>query len=112
MPHAAIGPDVAADATRLRGALEYGGELRATDAGHHPRGAHRAGPDTDLDDVGAGLGEVAHALWRDDVAGGDRHSWIQLADEPQRFEHALLVPVRRVDDEDVDARRKQRFGLG
>ena len=38
-----------------------GGELRAADAGHHPRRAHRPRPDADLDDVGPGLDELAGA---------------------------------------------------
>ena len=47
-------------------------ELRAADAGHHPGRAHRAGPDADLDDVGAGLDQLARAVGGDDVAGDDR----------------------------------------
>ena len=56
----------------LPGALEHRGELRAADAGHHPGGAHRAGADTDLDDVGARLDQVPGAVGGDHVAGHER----------------------------------------
>ena len=62
------------------------------------------GPDADLDDVGAGLDQVADALGGDDVARHDRHlPGRARADRPERVEHLLLVAVRGVDDE---ARRR------
>ena len=79
MPHAAVGPHVPSQLARRRGALEHRGELRAADGGHHPGRAHRARADPDLDDVGAGLDEVAGALRRDDVAGHDRHPGVEGA---------------------------------
>jgi hypothetical protein len=56
------------------------GELRAADAGHHPRGAHRAGPDTNLHHVRTGLDDLARLVrigdlehHRRSVGGGDHH---------------------------------------
>ena len=70
------------------------------------------GPTPDLDDVGAGLDEVAGALRRDHVAGDDRHARVERAHGPQRVEHLLLVAVRGVDDEHVGAGVEQVLGLG
>jgi hypothetical protein len=111
MPHPAVGPDVAAQPPRLRRALEHRGELGTAHAGHHAGGAHRAGPDADLDDVGARLDQVTHALGGHDVAGHDRHPRTEPPYALQRTDHLLLVPVRGVDDQDVRARREQRLGL-
>ena len=110
--HAAVGPDVLAEPAGLVGALDHGGELRAPDAGHHPRRAHRTRADTDLDDVGAGLDQLAGAVGGDDVAGDDRDvggDGAHLLDRPQR---AGLVAVGRVDHEHVDAHLDERLGLG
>ena len=52
------------------------------DAGHHAGGAHRAGADADLDDVGARLDQVAHALGGDDVARDDRHLRVERRGPP------------------------------
>src|SRR4051812_20348415 len=52
---AAVGPDLTAEPARLGGALEHRGELRPPDSGHHPRGAHGAGSDSDLHDLCAGV---------------------------------------------------------
>ena len=52
--------------------------------------------------------EVVHALGGDDVAGGDRDAEAELGDGAQGAQHPLLVPVRGVDDEHVDARRGER----
>ena len=92
------------------GALEHGRELRAADAGHHPGGAHGARPDADLDDVRAGLDQLAGALGRDDVAGDDGHGRRERAHRGQRLDHPLLVAVRGVEDEHVDAGVEQLGG--
>ena len=70
------------------------------------------GPDADLDDVGAGLDEVARALGGDDVARDDRHLRVEGAHRAQGLEHLLLVAVRGVDDEHVGAGVEQVGGLG
>ena len=44
--------------TAVLRALDHRRELRAPDPRHHPRRAHRARADPDLDDVGAGCDEV------------------------------------------------------
>ncbi len=112
MPDSAVGPDVLAQLSGGRRALEDGGELRSADGRHHPRRAHRARPDPDLDDVGAGGDEVARALGRDDVAGDDRHLGVEGAHRAQGVDHLLLVAVGRVDDEHVSAGVEQVGGLG
>ena len=110
MPDPAVGPDVGAELTSGGGALEDRGELRPADPGHHPGRAHRPRPDADLDDVGAGLDEVAHADSGDDVARADRHAEPEVADRPQGLEHLVLVAVGGVDDEEVDAPRDELLG--
>ncbi len=112
MANPAVGPDVHAQLAPGRRALGHGGELGPSDAGHHPRGAHRARADADLDDVRARGGEVAHALRGDDVARGHRHVGTgHGADGGQRVEHLVLVAVRGVDDQHVHARVEQGLRL-
>ena len=118
VPDTAVRPDPHAVVAAGRRALQDGGELRAPDPGHHPRGAHRARADPDLDDVRAGRGEVAHAFRRHDVARDDRDGSVGPAslpddrpDGPQRVEHLLLVAVRGVDDQHVHTGVEQRLRL-
>lgn len=111
VPHTAVGPDVFAQFAGGSGALGDRGELRAADAGHHPRRAHRAGADTDLDDVRARVDEVAGAFGGHDVARHDRHLRRHRTNRLERGDHLFLVPVRGVDDQRVDARGQHRFGL-
>ena len=62
------------------------------------------GPTPTLRIVGAGLDEVVHAVGGHDVARDDRDAEAEVARRCARArEHALLVAVRRVDDEHVDA---------
>ncbi len=68
------------------------------------------GPDPDLDDVRAGRDEVANPVRGDDVAGTDRDLEAEVADRAEGLEHLLLVAVRRVDDEQVDAGGRQLLG--
>nr|BFE81980.1 hypothetical protein GCM10020093_045810 [Planobispora longispora] len=112
MADAAVGPDVAAQAAGLGGALQHGGELRAADAGHHPGGAHGARPDADLEDVRARLDQVAHAAGGDDVARGDGHPGVERADGLQGRDHLFLVAVRGVHDQAVDPGLQQLLRLG
>ena len=105
VPHPTVGPHVLTELGARRGrALEHRGELGTTDAGHHPRRAHRARPDADLDDVGAGLDQRPGALRRrrrcrpPPAPGGS-----SAAHRAQRLEHPVLVAVRGVDHEAVDA---------
>ena len=112
MAHAAVGPHLHAQLAPGGRALGHGRELRPSDPGHHPGGAHRAGPDADLDDVRARRGQVAHAFRGDDVARGHRHVRARhRADGGQRVEHLVLVAVRGVDDQHVHARVEQRLRL-
>ena len=115
---AAVGPDRGADLAGGLGALQHRAELRPADPGHHPGGAHGAGSDADLDHVGAGLDQIPYAVGRDHVAGDQRDPAAgpvglpvaDVADRLQGLQHLLLVPVRGVDDEDVDPGRQQRLG--
>ena len=112
VPHSPVGPHVLAEVPGGRRALEHRGELRAPDAGHHPGRAHRAGPDADLDDVGAGLDQCAGALGGDHVAGHHRDRRVERADGAERLDHPVLVAVRGVDDQAVDAGVEQLGRLG
>ena len=93
---------MATDSTRLLGTLDHGRELRATDAGHHPRGAHGARADPHLDDVGAGLDQMTCPLGRDDVARHDRCVGHDRPHGLDRLQRARLMPVGGVDDQHVD----------
>src|SRR4029077_6966541 len=70
------------------------------DPGHHARGADRAGPDADLDPVGAVVHQRAGTVTRADVSADDLDAEI-LLDPLDAVEHALGVAVRRVDDDHV-----------
>ncbi len=109
--HTAVRPDVRPELARGGAGLEHRGELRAADGGHHARRAHRAGADADLQDVRARRDEVADGLLGDDVPRDDRQAETQLLDGADRADHAVLVTVRRVDDEHVDARCGERLRL-
>ena len=106
--HAAVGPDAAAQAAGLGRALEHGGELGAADAGHHAGGAHGARAHADLDDVGAGLDQLAGALGGDDVARGQAHGRPLAGAElgpcgADRLDHLVLVAVGGVQHDHVRA---------
>ena len=60
--YAAVGPDRSPCCTRRLGALQDSAELRPPDTSHHPSGAHRARPDSDLDDVRAGTDQVVDSV--------------------------------------------------
>ena len=104
MPHAAVGPDVRAEPPRRGGALEHGGELRPADAGHHPGGAHRAGPDADLDDVapGARPGRATPSAVTTLPAASGQPQVRASGTAASALEHLVLVPVRGVDHQHVD----------
>ena len=105
--HAAVGPDVRAELARGVRGLEHRRELRPADGGHHARRAHRPRADADLQDVGAGLDEVGDRVGGDDVARDDRDAEPEVAHDRDGPEHALLVAVRGVDHEHVDARPRR-----
>ena len=107
----AVGPHVRAQPCRLAGALQDGGELRAAHPGLHAGGAHGARPHPDLDDGGSGPHQVAHPGGGHDVAGGDGDGCGQGgAHGGDRLEHAVLVAVGGVDDDDVHARGDELGG--
>jgi hypothetical protein len=83
------------------GAVEHGGDLGNPDARHHPRGANRAGPDADLDRVGAGGDERLGGLGGGHVAGDDVDVPVRLH-LGQRVDDRAGVAVGGVDDEHVD----------
>lgn len=110
--HPAVGPDVRSGLDGgLRG-LQHRGELGATDGRHHPGRAHRPWADADLEDRGARVDQIPHAVRRDDVPRDDGESEPEGGDLLQRPEHALLVSVRGVDDEHVHPGRRERLRLG
>src|SRR4029453_17783150 len=106
----AVGPDVGADVAGGGRTLEHCRELRPPDAGHHPGGAHRSWTDPDLDDVRTGVDQVSNPLRRNNIAGTERYVEAEVADGAKGLEHLLLMPVRGVDDEKVDAGRHQLLG--
>ena len=92
-------------------AFEHRTELRPADGGHHPRRAHGAWPDANLNDVGARLDQVSHTGRRDHVPGHNRHGRTELPDRAQCLQHLVLMTVRGVDHEQVGTRVEQQLGL-
>ncbi|CAI7648121.1 unnamed protein product, partial [Penicillium discolor] len=107
--HPAVGPDVRSGLGGGLCGLQHRGELGTTDRRHHPRRAHRPWSDADLEDRGARVDEIPHAVRGDDVPRDDGEPEPEGRDLLQRPEHALLVAVRGVDDEHVDPGRRERL---
>src|SRR5690606_6431240 len=78
-------------------------DLRHADARDDARRADRAGADADLDRIGACFDERARRLARHDVARDHLQRRIRPLDLADPLEHTTRVPVRGVDDDDVDA---------
>ena len=111
MPYATVGPDVLTQPPGRSRALDDGAELRPADASAHPGRTHRTGSDAHLDDVSAGLDQIDHARGGDDVARHHRNGGVERTHDLERVEHAVLVAVRGVDDEHVDAGVEQSLRL-
>ena len=103
-------PRCAADPGRRVRTLDDGSELRAADTSHHPRRAHRARPDSHLDDVGPGVDQLTCPVGGHDVAGDDRRARNGRTHLLDDLEDGFLVAVGSVDDEDVDTHRGERRG--
>ena len=67
------------------------------------------GPDADLHRIGSVVSQRLRARGRRDVAADDLYLRVALLDPLNAVEHPLRVPVRSVDDDDVDARADQRL---
>ncbi len=91
---------------RLRGLVDRG-HLRDADTGDDPRRADRTGPDPDLDAVGTRVDQRLRAFSGRDVAADDVDGDVALQ-PADHLENARRVPVRGVDDQDVDAGFDQR----
>src|SRR5207302_6675116 len=83
--------------------------LRHPGAGDDPRGADRPWTHADLDAVGARRDQLVGAFGGGDVTGDDLDTMpgLHLFDHA---DHGCRVPMRRVDDDHVDARRDERRG--
>ena len=101
-PDAAVGDDRHAGSFDRKAALHQGLHLRHAKAGGDaPCSLHR--PDADLDAVGAAIDQESRALGGGDVAGDDLDVGKFSAELAHRAVHDHRVPVRDVDDEQVDA---------
>ena len=92
------------------GGFEDGRQLRHAHARHHAGGADRAGPDADLDGVGAGIDQRAGALSRGHVA---RHhlarSWTELLHPRHRLASTPRgMAVRGIDHDRRRPRHRSR----
>ena len=103
VPDATVPPTTCRPVLMPRRHIRDGGELRRANGGHHPGRAHRAGTDADLDDVGAGIDQVAGAVGGDDIASRDRYARSSARTAASASRILRLVPVRGVHDEQVDA---------
>ena len=86
-------------------------ELRSADGRHHSGGAHRAWPNPDLEDCRAGSNKIANRARGHDVASNNRHAEVKTSDDLDRLDHALLVPVCGVNDEDIGPGLDDRAGF-
>ncbi len=94
---------------RRAGAVEHRRQLRHTDPRDESRRACEAGPDSHLDGVRAGGGEVGDTFAGRDVAGHDldvRPGGLQLL---HRLDRGIGVAVRDVEHERVDLGLDQRL---
>src|SRR6266581_2410664 len=99
--NAAVGNERDARLLERHSDVLYGGDLRDADAGDDARRADRPRSDSDLDAVGPLIDERLGALGSGDVAADHfRGAGIAL-DPAQPVEHALRMPVRGIDDDDV-----------
>ena len=78
-------------------------DLRDADTGHDPRRADRARADAHLDAIDARFDERLRAGGRHDIAGNELEIGIRTLDCADTLEHVLRMPVRGIDDHDVDA---------
>src|SRR5690606_39075292 len=83
-------------------------DLRHADPGDDPRRADRARPDADLDGIGTRLDQRAGRFAGHDIAGNQLQVGIRALDLADTLEHTARMPVRGVDDDDVDARFDER----
>ena len=90
-------------------AVVDGGDLRHPDAGDHPGRADRSRAHPALHAVGAGGGHGVDRFGGDDVAADhlDVEAALDLLDD---VEHALVVAMAGVDDEQVDADADEGLG--
>ena len=100
---AAVGDERHARSPDRQPALDERLQLRHAEARRHARRAAAAGPDADLDAVGAALEQEARALGGRDVAGDQLDVAEALAELAHRPLHDHRMAVRDVDDEHVDA---------
>ena len=90
------------------GTVHDGGDLGHAHAGDDAGGADGAGPDADLDRVGAGVDQVPGGVGRGDVAGDDV-DLEALLDLLDRVDDVLRVAVGGIDADDIDIRCDQGF---
>src|SRR4029079_209984 len=106
----AVGDQRHAAAVRGQAAVDERLPLRHAEAGGHARRAAAAGADADLDAVHAAVEEELRPLHRPDVAGNQLDVAKALPHLADRAVHHDRMPVRDVDDEDVDAGLDQLAG--
>ena len=106
-PSAMIGIAVAVGDPR---AVADGGDLRDADPGDDARRADAPRADADLHRVGPRVDERLGRLGGRDVAGDDLDVRVLLLRRADGVDDALRVPVRGVDDDDVDPRGDERGG--
>ena len=94
---------------RLLRAVGDGGDLRHTDAGHHPGRADGAGADAHLDHIHARGNQIARGRGRRDVAGEQRDIRIAVPDRLHLLQHARAVAVGRVNIDHVRLGGQQRL---
>jgi len=98
--------DVATEAVRGVGALDHRRQLRIADTGQVARRAHRAGPDADLDEVGAGQDQFLGHLAGDDVAGHDDELRMAAAQAGDEGDEVLVIAVGDVDAHELHRARR------
>src|SRR4051812_15623656 len=107
--HAAVGDQRYAVPGGNRRAVVDRGDLRHAHTGNDPRCADRTWAYANLHRVGSGVDQRLRRLGRRNVAGNDLDVEFGL-DAPDHLRHRGRMPVRGIDDENVDAGIDERAG--
>ena len=109
--NAAVGPNVTTERACFGCTFKNCRKLWASHSGHHACGAHCTGPNTNLDDVGAGIYEIANTASGNNVAGTKRNAKVEGLDRADCIDHFFLMAMGGVENKNVDACFNEQAGF-